>query len=384
MNAGQQHRLLGGMKIYSLDWFLAYRLDYPQAAALLDEQGMDLVIAQNRYLPMADTAVKSQVAAEQLERFQAYDDRRFVAALQTRGLRYFAACNLFFDPLTLARHPDARAVDALGRTAEAVDWYLAICPTHEGYFADKLRQLEDAATYLRPNGVFLGFARFPGFWELWLPDTRRADWPEYCFCSRCIRLFGEARGLSLPAQRPRRAAEWIRSQAYAEFVEWKTDVIASRVRQIRSALQAIHRPIQVMLNTIPFGRRDFDGAGREVFAQDWRKLKDVVDIFEVMGYHQILGRDVSWIGRIAREVKQAVQKPVMVTIQAKPLYLDGMHAGRGRKETLSFEEFAEAVRTVKASGADGLVVFTWSDFLQQALADKNTRYVDVIRRLTRG
>lgn len=379
-----QHRLQGGMKIYSLDWFLAYRLDYAQAADLLAEQGIDLVIAQNRYLPMADTAVKSEITAEQQDRFRTYDDRRFVSVLQARGLRYFAACNLFFDPLTLARHPEARAVDAFGRPAEVVDWYLAICPTHEGYFADKLRQLEEAAAHLRPDGVFLGFTRFPGFWELWLPETRRADWPEYCFCPRCIRLFSQTTGLSIPARTPDGAAGWIRNRAYPEFVDWKTDIIASRVRLIRSALQAVHRPIQIMLNTIPFGAADFDGAGREVFAQDWRKLKEAVDVFEVMGYHQILGRDVSWIERIAREVKQAVHKPVMVTIQAKPLYLDGMHARRGRKETLPFEEFAQAADAVKTSGADGLIVFTWSDFLRQALIDKDMRYIDVIRRLTRG
>jgi len=70
------------------------------------------------------------------------------------------------------------------------------------------------------------------------------------------------------------------------------------------------------------------------------------------------------------EVKQSVQKPVLVTVQAKPLYVDGMHAGRGRRQTLPFEEFVQALDAVRSSGADGVTVFTWSDLLRQALAEK--------------
>lgn len=384
MIATGRRRLLGGMKIYSLDWFLKYKLEYAEAAELLANQGVDLVISQNRYLPMADTAVKSEVMAKEQDRFLAYDDRHFVGALQARGLQYFAACNLFFDPLTLARHPDALAVDAAGRVAEALDWYVAICPTHEGYFADKLRQLEDAVRILRPDGVFLGFTRFPGFWELWLPDTARTDWPEYCFCPRCVRLFAAAKHVTIPERSAAHPAEWICAHAYADYVDWKTDVVQAKVRQIRDVLKAIYPPVRIMLNTVPFGPQDFDRSGREVFAQDWRRLKEVVDVFEVMGYHQILGREVSWIGLIAREVKEAVQKPVLVTVQAKPLYLDGMHAGRGRKETLALEEFVQALDAVRSAGADGVIVFTWSDFLQQALVHKDRRYIDAIRLVTRA
>lgn len=377
-------RFLGGMKVYSLDWFLRYRLDHVEAANLLANQGIDLVIAQNRYLPMADTAVKSEVTPEEKARFELYDDRRFVEALQARGLRYFAAANLFFDPLTLARFPDARAVDAAGQKAEAVDWYIAICPTHEGYFRAKRQQLEEAVQALRPDGVFLGFTRFPGFWELWLPDTDRHDWPEYCFCPRCVRLFATAKGVTIPENDAECPGEWIRAHAYPEYVDWKTNVIRSRVNEIRATLTAIHSPLQIMLNTVPFGPVAFGGAGREVFAQDWTTLRDVVDLFEVMGYHQILGRDVSWIGQIAREVKGVVQKPVLVTVQAKPLYVDGMHAGRGRKKSLPFEEFVQSLEAVRSSGADGVIVFTWSDFLRQSLVEKDLRYIDAIRRITRG
>ena len=373
-------RLLGGVKIYSFDWFLQYGLGYVGAADLLASQGMDLVIAQNRYLPMADSAVRSAP----MEIPESYDDREFVAAVHARGIQYFAACNLFFDPETLATHADALAVDASGQIAQPVDWYIATCPTHEGYFADKLRQLETAVRELRPDGVFLGFTRFPGFWEQWLPRTSRADWPEYCFCPRCVRLFGASTGIRVPEGAGALPGPWIRAHAYTAYVEWKTDLIVTRIREIKTVLRRIHPPVRVMLNTLPFGAADFGGAGRDVFGQDWAKLREVVDLFEVMAYHQILGRDVSWISRITREVKTAVDRPVLVTVQAKPFYLDGMHAGRGRSPVISVEEFARALDAARDGGADGIVVFTWSDFLRQAFAEQDARLINAVHRVTRG
>jgi hypothetical protein len=384
MDGTRSGRFLGGMKIYSLDWFLRYHFDYVEAADLLARQGIDVVIAQNRYLPMADTAVQSEVAPEEQARFELYDDRRFVEALQAAGLRYFAAANVFFDPLTLAQFPDARAVDAAGQRATAVDWYIAICPTHRGYFEAKRRQIQHAVERLHPDGVFLGFTRFPGFWELWLPDTSRRDWPEYCFCPRCIGLFAAAKGVAIPKSAAERAGEWIRAHVNAEYVDWKTDVVRGAVERIRATVTAMYPDVEMMLNTVPFGPAAFGGAGREVFAQDWSKLREVVDIFELMAYHQILRRDVSWIGQIARALKAEVHRPVLVTVQAKPLYVDGMHAGRGRNEELPFEEFVQALEVVRASGVDGVVVFTWSDFLRQSFVQKDFRYVDALRRITRG
>ncbi|HEY6102805.1 MAG TPA: hypothetical protein VI007_06220 [bacterium] len=373
-------RLLGGVKVYSLDWHLRYGLDYAGAADLLASQGMDLVIAQNRYLPMADSAVRSAPSDVP----QSYDDRQFVEALRARGMQYYAACNLFFDPETLARHPDALAVDASGRVAQPVDWYIATCPTHEDYFADKLQQLETAVRELRSDGVFLGFTRFPGFWEQWLPQTSRGDWSEYCFCPRCVRLFGASTGVRVPEGPGELPGSWIRAHAYAGYVEWKTDVITARLREIKNALRRIHPPVRIMLNTLPLGPADFGGAGREVFGQDWAKLREVVDLFEVMAYHQILGREVSWINRITREVKTAVDRPVLVTVQAKPFYLEGMHAGRGRSPVIPVEEFARALDAARDGGADGIVVFTWSDLLRQVLAEQDTRFVNAVRRVTRG
>jgi len=377
MSASESARQVG-VKVYSTDWYLAHGMDYEEAADRLVDQGFTFVIAQNRYLPMADSAVKSEVTPEQAERYRDYDDRAFVRAVQSRGLRYFAACNMFFDTATLKEHPDALPTDAQGLPAELIDWYLGVSPTHEGYLQAKLDQIAEATRELQPDGLFLGFTRFPGFWELWLPDNHRSDFPEYCFSDRSIAAFEAHSGVRVPDGDTQTRATWIRREAYDAFVTWKCDVVRDVVARARSVVKAERPDAAIMLNTLPFRRDDFERAGVEVFAQDWRKLADVVDIFELMTYHQILARDTSWIRSVVEDFKAVVPNEAYCTLQADPLYLEGMHAARHRSSTLDAAEFERAVAEVGDAPADGVVVFTWSDFLRQA-ASGDMRRIDALR-----
>ena len=58
----------------------------------------------------------------------------------------------------------------------------------------------------------------------------------------------------------------------------------------------------------------------------------MVDVFEVMAYHQILKRPPEWIPRIGEEVKTRTGRTVVCTLQAVPLYVDGMHAKEKRAQ----------------------------------------------------
>jgi hypothetical protein len=56
-----------------------------------------------------------------------------------------------------------------------------------------------------------------------------------------------------------------------------------------------------------------------------------------------------------------------------------MYAKDNRSPMLSAEEFAEAVDAVEHSSVDGVVVFVWSDLLEEVLRQGDTRRVDAIR-----
>jgi hypothetical protein len=372
-----------GMKIYDNDWYLRFKLSYGEAARLLADWGVSFVIAQSRFLPMLDSAVKSEVTPDLADRFSSYDDRRFRDALARHNILYIATCAMFFDPAASVADPSLSAIDAEGRRMEKIDWYVGIPPTRRHHVKAKVALIENAVRRLEPDGVHLGFMRWPGFWELWTPCHRRQDFPEYSYDPESLARFEAETGLILPSNDPRAAARWIADNAHDAWVDWKCRVVVDVISEVRDAARRSKRDIKMMLNTLPFGRGDFDNAVETVFGQRFEWLAEVIDVFEVMAYHQILARPASWIPAIGEEIKSRSGRTAVCTLQAVPLYLDGIHAAEGRAATISAGDLQHAANRVMDSAVDGLVFFIWTDFLRQTIDEGDFSRVDIIRRLAR-
>lgn len=367
------------MKVYDNDWFLRYRLGYQDAARCLRNWEVNFVLAQSRYLPMPDSAVESEVPTELADLYATYDDRKFRDALAKEGIEYWAAVCMFFDPKALDEDPSLRPVGSDGQPMEKIDWYIGIPPSMDGFVSQKTAAIERAVRELEPEGVFLSFTRWPGFWELWVPGRTRQNFPEYSYDLHTLDRFVRETGADVPTRDPADAASWIEAHARETWTSWKCQVVVDVIRQVRDACREAKSDIRIMLNTVPFGAEDFDGAQEKVFGQRLEALADVVDVFEVMTYYQILKRPTSWIPQIGEEAKNRSGRKTVCTLQARPLYLDGIYAKDNRSPTLNAEEFAEAVRAVEDSSADGIVVFVWSDLLEEVLRQNDTRRVDAIR-----
>ena len=169
-----------GMKIYDNVWYTRFRLEAEQAADVLAGMGVTYVMAQSKILPMQDTAIESEVTEAEAARFATLDDRAFRDALAARGIAYFASINIGFDPAFISAHPNLLPLDQSGRREEKVDWYIGLPPDRMANIDQKIGMIEPAVRALMPDGVHLGFIRWPGLWEVWLPDVRREDMPDYC------------------------------------------------------------------------------------------------------------------------------------------------------------------------------------------------------------
>lgn len=369
-----------GMKIYDNDWYLRFGLGYDEAAGMLADWGVTFVLTQSRLLPMPDSAVKSVVPPELAEHYASYEDRKFRDALARHGILYLASCLMMFDPDALTADPLLNAVDALGRPQQWIDWYIGIPPVRAGHVARKIARIEAAVRALEPDGIHLGFMRWPGFWELWMPHHRRSDFPDYSYDALTLLAFEQATGIDLPSHEPAKAAAWIGANAADAWVDWKCRVVVDVVRAVRTATRTIKPDVRMVLNTLPFGRGDYDNAVVRTFGQEFERLAEVIDVFEVMAYHQILKRPASWPAAIGSEIKQRSGRTTVCTLQAAPLYLAGMHAREGRATTLTAAELAEASGSVERAGVDGQVFFLWSDFLRQQAAGDLSR-IELIRAL---
>ena len=54
-----------GMKVYDNDWFLKFRFSYSEVAKILKDWGVNLILTQSKYIPMPDTAVKSEISKQE-------------------------------------------------------------------------------------------------------------------------------------------------------------------------------------------------------------------------------------------------------------------------------------------------------------------------------
>lgn len=370
-----------GMKIYSYDWYWKYKLDYDEAASLLKKQGIGFVISQNEYVPSVSTSVAAEVPEEYIEAFKRYDDRLFRNALSKAGIEYWGSVQMFFNLKEMYKFGNV-PVDNKGKAAEKADWYIGACPTCEEYVNNRILQMENAAKALKPDGFLLQFMRFPGFWETWLPGTNPDEWTEYCYCRRCLDLFQKAKGIAIPENDGVVPGERIRKNASGEFADWKGDILYDIISRIKGRINVIRPGTKIMLNTIPFDKKHFDDFGRKIFGQDLEKLKDVVDVYEVMAYHQILGLPPEWVADAGKEIKDRISgREVVCTVQAAPSYIGGMHAGKGRQTEISVEEFGAAIARVKNLKLDGAVVFAWADFLEQLIVHNDTAIIDKFKNL---
>ncbi len=370
-----------GVKIYSTDWFLKYHLSYQEAVRLLRDSGISFVLAQSRLLPMPDSAVQSEVKEEELTRYALYDDRKFRDALVEEGIEYWTTVCTFFAPPAIEKNPALRPIGSDGFPMEKFDWYIGVTPTAEDFLQEQITAIENAVRILEPDGVFMSFTRWPGFWELWTPDKTRQDFPEYSFDAHTLNRFAVENKIQLPVGSAKEIALWIEDNVRDRWVKWKSQIIRDILRQVKESCQKIQPDIQIMLNTLPFGKEDFENAREKVFGQDVELLSEEVDVFEVMTYHQILRQPTSWIPRTGIEVKTRTKSKTFCTLQTAPLYLEDIYAEGERALSLNYEEFETAIKGVKSAGIDGVVLFTWSELLYKAIVEKDERWGNLLRTM---
>ena len=366
------------MKVYDYQWSATFGMDAATAATELARDGIGTVLVRNQIDPLATSGVDQEGYLASGEPISVATDRAWSDALRAAGLNVYQTTALFFDPELLQTFPDARPIDANGNPDAGFDWYLGVCPTHEGYLETKIERLRRVAAELEPDGLFLSFTRYPGFWENWVPGYTFTNADRFCFCSRCRFHFARDLGLDLGVENAAAQARIILEEHGSAWTAWRSARIVEAIDRIAKAVRSEHSDLQIMLNTLAFPASDFDrlDVRKEIAAQDLPALRGSVSQFELMTYLQILGRPDTWLEKAFMDARDAVpDRPLFCTLQVAPLYTDGVHAGRGRVEEISAEALDRTARTSLAAGADGLVFYHWTDFLVDEAAGGRKRAV---------
>lgn len=369
-----------GVKAYGWDWSSVYGLSMKDAAQTLNDQGINFVAAQNLIDPLPGSAV------DQAPPRSGYSDRDWTKHLQDQGMRVLQTTACFFQPDEFTKHPDLRPIDQYGETFKQFSWYVGICPTSPDFLDRKEATVRAALAETQPDGVFLSFFRFPGFWELWLPDapgfegTSRRDIREFCFCPRCLALFEDFCGEFEQRGTAVESATFILENLREEWTQWKITVISSLARRFAAATREELGPnADVMLNGFGLLDSHFDNAVREVLGQSIPELEDSISIFELMFYFQIQKRDPrTWIPERVAEVRQQTTRPILADLQGGAEYTEEIYAAGKRSDTITAREWYDALCGVHESGADGVLIYSWRDLLNDS-AKGGSRVQDLLK-----
>ena len=282
-----------------------------------------------------------------------------LAWMRAQRVQAYAEFNTLHVADYLKAHPDAAPVGTDGRVSPPPDGWQGICPTHEGYRAERMRAFRTLLETFAIDGVWLDYHHSHASWEQAEPNM-----PDTCFCDRCLLRFQKDTAITLPpAPTPERAALLL-STHRAAWVRWRMGVFTDWVREFRDIRNAV-RP-GALLGTFhnPWSDEDFGGARLGKLGIDLKAQAAYVDVFSPMPYHARFGHagDPAWISR-------------QVAWLGKHLAVSGAPGERLRiwpivqvsdwGTPVPVEQIDEVLRHGARAPATGVMVFAWGGLRKQ-------------------
>ena len=343
------------VKCYGYEWMTQLGLDEVAAARLMAQHGVDWALVQNTLDPLPESGVPQRQP-------DAYDERRLRDALRERGIKVFESTAVFHQPAAVEADESLRPVGDDGAPLEKFDWYLGVSPHDPAYLARRIELMEEVVATHEPDGVFLSFIRFPGFWEAWTPAVRRDDIRDLGFAQASIDRFASETGTEVPAGSVAERARHILARHPDEWVNWKCGVVVDAVRKLTDAAKAVRPEVETIINGVAFPATDRGDLARRVLGQDLGAISQVAEHIETMVYHQILARDPrTWVPEVVADLRPRVRGTLLPSIQTSPDYTYPPHDGAGRSPLLPPEEVVDVLRAIAATPADGITVYHWTD-----------------------
>lgn len=265
----------------------------------------------------------------------------------------------------LQDHPEAWPIDEHGEKSPPADWFMGICPSHEGFKKYRLQQLENLLHAYAVDGIWLDYVHWHAQFE-----TPEPILPETCFCPRCVAAFKSYSQLDLPDSSTAQTAQYILNHAEPAWRKWRSQVILDWVLTIKSAVKAYNPDIALGVFHCGWLAEDHHGALYKYLGLDLVELAQVVDGLSPMLFHRLKGRPVDWVGTYMQWIKTHLA-------DQKGTYIWPIVQAHNQPDMVTAEEFEQAMRLGMQAPATGIMMFS-----DQTLIREKTK-VDVVRRLYR-
>lgn len=252
------------------------------------------------------------------------------------------------------------------------DWLEMVCPNNgpgydpanpsEGYRERTIARIVESVETHKPYGLSLDFVRYFVFWERVLEGTDPDDLPDTCFCSRCLSLFSQAYGVTIPTEltETRDVAAWIHANAQEAWIAFKTNTITSFVAEVVAAIKAVDAEIKINVHAVPWRQADFDDAAKRIAGQDFGALAQIVDVISPMCYAKMLEREPVWISSVVDDIAAQVDMTSTMIIPAfqvrGDMYVEG---------PVTIEEFSAYMRESLRGSSAGVAFWPWEQLTDE-------------------
>ncbi len=301
---------------------------YGYSLGLASMQGFDAATRAARLADLGATVL-----------FGGDDDPAFVEQLYARGIQVMAEFACFVGDAWWQRFPDARPVLANGDWMPQEGSYCGVNPAHETVRAALLERLRGLVATRPLDGLWLDFCRWPCHWEAPMPLL-----PATSFDAATVAAFGRDAGLADLGQ-GKAAARRLLGDLRAAWLAWRSSVVTAFAAEAAAIVRAAQPRCLVGLFTVPWRRKDRDGALEHVIGQDLAALAEHIDVFSPMVYHRMCGQPPEWIATVCNDVRAATARAVWPIVQAVD-----------EPAGMAPDEYRAALEQALAAG-DGVLVF---------------------------
>ena len=179
--------------------------------------------------------------------------------------------------------------------------------------------------------------------------------PETCFCDHCLDTFSKYSNIEIPNGSTSEKAQWILDSHDSTWRDWRCKVIYDWTYEIKRIVKEIKPEGLLGLYHCPWNDQEFNGARRHILGLDYKLLKETVDVFSPMVYHERMERSPHWVKENIQwfsdrlNVKEGSYPKVWPIVQA--------HNSPGE---ITSEEFKTVLKGGLAGKSSGVMMFTTS------------------------
>lgn len=290
---------------------------------------------------------------------------QMISRARSENVKVFAEFATLNGKDYVEKHPEAWAINEKGAPVEKASWFMGVCPTEPGFRQYRFDQLQELLTTYELDGIWMDYVHWHAQFEEPVPIL-----PETCFCDHCLDRFSTDTAIELPEGSTAEKAEWILGNQDKQWRDWRCRIILEWATEIKTIVRAIRPQALLGLYHCPWPDEAFDGARRRILGLDYDLLKETVDVFSPMVYHERMGREPAWVEENINwfcdrlGVDQHSHPKVWPIVQA--------YNGSG---TVTPKDFEMVLRGGLAGCSSGVMMFT-----TRAVADQEEK-VSVMKRI---